>query len=541
MVGIGSIVFVYFIINSISTVTLISIREVPANDIIVDIEKAYALRRVGIYSPNFVEQIVHTFIPLDNYCVTSPNKGLCLYGSSPTKTNMVELATMMASRHTLHALSSYNKDSVSRIIGNDISRVLAKYRPNEIMKDTKSVVHFINNQLHYQKRDDKALMVPPSTNVIDNYSGIRLLPPTPPVDTIVKQINSNQIGFDYLSSIDLNLFLSAIFSSSDTSYPIADIQETLNHFDQLIVGQSVVALRYCSLNRQNSVLSQPCLAISTLFLQAPADNATTFSIYRLIPLPIIDNGDKYVYTNLPKLVGINSKDQTLIIWNDESYVKECTFTPFVQCQQMPVTTSLSKSLCLSQLFDNNQLTTSACKVIRSQNIDQGVMHIGSGIYLFYDVLQTQYCQIYSTSNELVETISINEAALVRMPCNNTILCTDVALTASSCTPRRVIVTPAFSLDIHNPPRFNIPIKNMTETLVSAYQLQLKKSMAILMAAFRSKQSSFKKIMSDFGEYILSAICLIFFMLFIYVIKMIKFTLQRQINKLTNFVLGSIRV
>jgi hypothetical protein len=62
-----------------------------------------------------------------------------------------------------------------------------------------------------------------------------------------------------------------------------------------------------------------------------------------------------------------------------------------------------------------------------------------------------------------------------------------------------------------------------------------------MAAFRSKQSSFKNIMSYFGEYILSAICLIFFMLFIYVIKMIKFTLQRQINKLTNFVLGSIRV
>ena len=30
-----------------------------------------------------------------------------------------------------------------------------------------------------------------------------------------------------------------------------------------------MALRYCSLSRQNSVLSQPCLAISTLFLQAP--------------------------------------------------------------------------------------------------------------------------------------------------------------------------------------------------------------------------------------------------------------------------------
>jgi hypothetical protein len=540
MVGIGNLFFVYFIINSISTVTLISIQEVPANDIIVDIKKAYALRRVGIYSPSFVEQIVHTFIPLDSYCVASPNKGVCLYGSSPTKTNMVELATMMTSHHTLNTLSSYNKDSVSRIISNDISRVLTKYRPNEIMKDTKSVVHCVNNQLHYQKSDDKALMVPPSTNVIDEYTGIRHLPLTPSIDIILKQINSNQIAFDYLSSIDLNLFLSAIFSSSGTSYPIADIQETLHHFDQLIVGQSVVALRYCSLNRQNSFLSQPCLAISTLFLEAPVNSATTFSIYRLIPLPIIDNGDKYVYTDLPKLVGINSKDQTIIMWDDESDVNECTFTPFVQCQQMPATTSLSKSLCLSQLFDNNQLTTSACKVIRSQNTDQGVMHIGSSIYLFYDVLRTQYCQISSTSNGLTETISINEAALVRMPCNKTILCMDAQLPASSCTPRRVLVTPAFPSNIRNLPRFILPIKNIAQTLVSVYQLQLEKSMTDFMTIFISKQSSFTKIMIGFGKYILSAIFFILLMIILFIIKNIKFTIPRQIKELATFVIDGVR-
>jgi len=41
------LVFLYFTINSIKTVSLLSMREQEKSDIIIDINKGYALRRIG--------------------------------------------------------------------------------------------------------------------------------------------------------------------------------------------------------------------------------------------------------------------------------------------------------------------------------------------------------------------------------------------------------------------------------------------------------------------------------------------------------------
>jgi hypothetical protein len=68
---------------------------------------------------------------------------------------------------------------------------------------------------------------------------------TSSIEIILKRIRSNAIGFEYLSGIDLKLFLTAIFTSIDTSYKISNIEDSLNTFAQLIVGQSVFGLRYC--------------------------------------------------------------------------------------------------------------------------------------------------------------------------------------------------------------------------------------------------------------------------------------------------------
>jgi hypothetical protein len=540
MIGVARLFFLYFIVNSIRIVLLVSIRELSTNDIIIDVNKGYTLRRLGAYSPNVVEQIVHTFIPLDDFCVASPKTDVCLYASLSKKINVVELATMMTSRQTVHTLSSYDSDSVSRLTGKDIIRVLMQHNPNEIIKNTKSIVHFVNNQFHYQKSDEKGLKAASPTNAIDNYFDIPRLRPTS-AEMIIKQISRNKISFEYLSQTDLELFLAAIFSTIDTSYTISNLQESLDTFVQFVVGQSVFALRYCSLDRQNSLSTQPCLAISTLLLQIPADGTSKYSIYRLIPLPIICNGHKYVYSNLPKVIGINYIDQTVIMWNDESDINECAFSPVVQCQKIPVSMSLSKSSCLSQLFDDNQLATSMCQVSRSQNIDQDVIYIDNGIWLFHNIHNTHYCQVYSTSNGLSETISITEAALIRIPCNRTITCMNVQLPASSCTQRRVIITPSFASYIRNLPSFILPINNMTQTIVSSYQLQLEHSMKEMITAFTSKQSRFERIMHDFATYILSVVCFIFFIIFIYIIKFIKYKVQREINNLESLVRDIISV
>jgi len=502
------------------------------NDITVDVNKGYALRRIGAYSFNMEEQVVHTFVPLNDFCVLSPKTDVCVYTSFSKAANVLELATMMKSRHMSHTISTYDKDSVSKIITTDISQILEHHHPDEVFRNTKSNVHFINNQFFYQTDGDKTLTAASSINTVDNYSDILHFRPKS-IDMIIKQINNNEISFEYLSHADLKLFLTAIFSTIDTSYTISNIQESLTAFTHFIVGQSIYALRYCALSRKHLLSSQPCLAISTLFLRIPTDRTSIYSIYRLIPLPIIFNDDTYIYSNLPKVIGINSIHQTLIMWNDPSDVDECTLLPIVQCQKIPFLIPLSKSSCLSQLFDDNKLITSACQVTRSQDIHKDIMEIDNGIWLFFNVREPYYCQVHSTLNGLVETISINEPAVVRISCEKKIVCTDLQISLKPCVQRRVIVTPSFTSKIPNISNFIIPIRSMSTTLLSTYQLQSEKSINDMIKLIKSKRSKFTQFIHDLGVYTLSGICFIIFTVILYIIKLIRYKLQREINNLKN--------
>ncbi len=47
MMDIERLVFLYLTINSIKTISLVSMRELEKIDIIIDINKGYALRRIG--------------------------------------------------------------------------------------------------------------------------------------------------------------------------------------------------------------------------------------------------------------------------------------------------------------------------------------------------------------------------------------------------------------------------------------------------------------------------------------------------------------
>lgn len=115
------------------------------DDVIVDINKGYALRGLGTYSPNVEEEIIHSFVPLSHFCIASPNADVCIYDSELKKTNVFELATIMTSRDTVHTLSSYNRGDVSKLIGKDISRILTQHHPYQIINNNNSTVHFIHN------------------------------------------------------------------------------------------------------------------------------------------------------------------------------------------------------------------------------------------------------------------------------------------------------------------------------------------------------------------------------------------------------------
>lgn len=539
MIQIGKIFYLYFTINLIKTALLVSIRELPKNDIIIDIVKGYTLRRIGKYSPYVVEQIIHSFIPLNQFCIASPTADICLYTSLSEKSNIVELATLITSNQSIHTSSSHDSENVSKSIGSDLIRVLEQHQ--DIVKNNKSIVHFIDNQFYYEKNDQKALTTESVTNDIDNYSSIIHLRHPTSVEILLKQINNNKIGYEFLSSTDLKLFLTAIFSTIDISYTVSNTQESLDIFTSLLIGQSVFLLRHCSFNKHNSLSSQPCIAISTLFSRTAIHDKSLFSVYSLTPLPTIINGDKYIYSNLPKIIGLNFIDQRLIMWNDNSDINQCTFLPVVRCQRTPISMPISKLPCLSQLFDVNQTLTTMCQVSRSQNIDQDVIYIDNNIWLFNNIRQTQNCYIYSTENELSETITINEPAIVSIPCDKKITCMDFQLPISSCTQHSAVIISGFGSNIQKLSHFILPIENITKTLSSSYNFQLEKSINESFSIFTSKQSIFKRIIHDFASYILSTIFLILLVMFLYILKLVRFKVQRELDSIESLVIEMINV
>jgi hypothetical protein len=161
------------------------------------------------------------------------------------------------------------------------------------------------------------------------------------------------------------------------------------------------------------------------------------------------------------------------------------------------------------------------------------MEIDNGIWLFFNVREPYYCQVHSTLNGLVETISINEPAVVRISCEKKIVCTDLQISLRPCVQRRVIVTPSFTSKIPNISNFIIPIRNMSTTLLSTYQLQSQKSINDVIKLIKSKQSKFKQFIHDLGVYTLSGICFIIFTVILYIIKFIRYKIQREMNNLEN--------
>lgn len=524
----------HFVINSITTVSSVSVASWSNENVIININKGYALRRVGIYSPDLTEEIVHTFIPLNHFCTASPETSVCLYASLRTKTSIISLATMIASHRAAQTLPFYNAERVSRLINQDIRRVLMQHNPEHILKSSKSMIHFVNNQFHYQNAQDNAITTKAMQNEIENYSDVDRLPQLP-AEIIRKQISSNKIGLQYLSKIDLRLFLAAVFSTIDNSYSVSDIEKSLDTFSKLIIGQCMFALRYCSFNHQNVSSSEPCLAISTLFLRSPTDTRAKFSIYSLIPLPVVHRDEVYIYSKLPHIIGINSVEQTIILWKEQRETEECLFSEVVQCRSVPVSFPLSKASCLTQLLDENQPDTKMCQVTKSTNIQEDVMRIDDGIWLFYNTPHAQQCQVYASSTDLTESISIIEPTIVTLSCNKTITCSDYQLPASPCLPHQSISIPRPTPYIRSRGRFLIPLRNMTRTIVAAYNSQSETTIENLMQTLNSKKSIFKKLFEDFLGYVVTFFSLILFLLFIYIFKFIKCKIERQIHSIESII------
>ena len=292
MVDSMRVLLFFFAMGVVQIATSISRRNLPDADLIVDIEKGYALERIGKYSPKLDEQLVHTFVSLNDVCVSSPTADVCAYATGLPKTNMLKLITMLAHRSTL---TSLNKDSVSRFIGRNLSQSVLHHRPERKLNEFQTLTHLINDESRLETNNEALLPlldsshnvhVPQQQQQQQEDQQIPRFSQTAPA-AILTQLNKQEIGLDFMNNNQMKAFLTAVFLAIDKSYVVSNIRESLAVFQQLTIAQSIFALRYCSLNPQQSKSQRPCLVVSTLFLRSSLDSASTYLVYWLILFPII--------------------------------------------------------------------------------------------------------------------------------------------------------------------------------------------------------------------------------------------------------------
>ena len=517
-------------INLIETTKFLSMLNTPKSDVIIDTNKAIGLQRIGTYASKLKEEIIHSIIPLHNLCIGSPSTDICLFTSRESYPSIVEVATILSSSDIINSLPRYDINQTSNFIRNDISRILRVHRLDKYIATKNSTIHLIDDQFHATNGIKKSLLYSSRFHIEDDKPDILQISPTP--STIVfRQIANNRIGFDFLTNAELISLLIAAVSTIDKSYQVTDLSASLNLFGQLIIAQSIYILRSCSNHQEHISFSHPCLIVSTLFLRPLIENNNVFSVYRLISLPTIVNGDKYMYSNLPEAISINTDDHTIVAWNTPPKKSQCLFSIFVYCENPPPSIRLSHSPCLSELFNDSTHIAGACQVTRSPAIQPHLMNIGSNVWLFFPTEDPIYCHKHPITSEFGNIISIKEPSIVRMPCGYPIKCTHAELSPVTCINRRVMMKSTAHGKYEELTIIPCSINNMTKQIISTYELKIKNSIKDILKDLQNDKQSIMTTFQKFGEIILSILFLVFFSLILFFIRWIKHMVQKRLNKL----------
>ena len=252
---------------SIRVAMFVSLKNLKNADVIVDIEKSYALRRIEIFFRRLEESIVHTFTIYVSSHQTQTHMYVC-HGFHKSQSIRI-----INTRHKFSQHTGYDKSIVWRLMGKNLSQFIKCYFSEKNAISYQSLVHVVNDQLHFEE-----ISLPPSSpsDILNYEQEIVHFTQTAPA-MILNQIHMNKISFNFITKND---FLTAIFSTIDKSYRLTDVYQSLGSFEQLIVAQSIFVSRECPLNQQD-ISPQQCFAISTLFLRP---SSSTYLVYHLIPL-----------------------------------------------------------------------------------------------------------------------------------------------------------------------------------------------------------------------------------------------------------------
>ena len=515
------------IVNFVSDTEELLALNLPTSDLIIDASKGFALQRLGLYSSELKEDLVHSVIPFGDLCTSSPMIEQCTVTSLPTSKALIELITIQPSYDIVSALPRFNERQISHLLGNDLARLLRIHRSKKFVADINSIVHLARDEFYSVNGTNIAIEMQPPSPFEDEQ--IRIPKMTESVQrTILRKVNEKRLGFDFLPDADMMSLFTAISASIDKSFQLHDIQEAYQYLSPLIIGQSVYLLRSCSaINTYNSN-SQPCFIVSTVFARPPTEHEDMPVVYRLIPLPVIVSEQRYEYSMMPEMIAIDIDDQKLMVWEQTPTKHECLFSIYVHCKHKPPVRHLSNSPCLSQLMDSDVIDSNSCQVIRTKDVSETPINIDDDVWLFAHNKKTMHCHISSITGESRRTISIKTPSIQRLPCRSMIKCDGVEFLSTACRSRTVSIKSLSGNDYLKLADDPWRTENMATHLQSIHDLTRKQLLETLSDEMQNDRPPMLRVVKEFYSLFVSIFLFLLLLLTLAFLRWIKMTVQKRV-------------
>ena len=494
----------------------------------VDVDKGIALQHIGIYSDKLDESIFHIFVPYDNLCVDSLSLEVCTY-TQAMNPDIINVGTIVPFSESMPTMN--RKENLSSIVLEDVRRIHSQHPVNRFMAKTKSIIYFIDDQFYIPDSIVKPATVDFSSST-SLYQRSRIHRPNNQAKLVLEQVVSNKVGYDFLSEEQLAEIMSLLITTQNGMIDATNTKETLKLFTSMIVGQAIHALKSCALGQHELPASTPsCLVVSTVLRRLPAESPSLYHVYHLIPLPILFKGEKYIYSNLPRIFGFNKIEKKFILWPEDNFSAACIVVKMIQCRSDPISISITEAPCLAELLSGDDSSISKCQVSKSKHSVPSILNIKDNVWYFYPHVETFQCELESAASATEDLLSINQPMVVTLPCGRPVRCSSIQLPATECGNTTVIRQSKYKSGSDSKFVRAMTMNNISHRLVSIYQASARKMLLELQSDIEISRPEIKKIYDQFGGLLASLATFTLFSIILFAMKVIRNRMARQVDRI----------
>ena len=498
---------------------ILTSRSVLTTELIVETKKGIVLQLIGTYYEKSDLSIFHTVIPVNDLCHRSSTLDVCEYVQS-NRPEIFEIATITS--HSKSSSLPYGKINISTILQQDIQRLFAAHRIDKFVEKSRSIMYFMNDKFYLAGYTERR-----SSNIsdisIDNSYQQSFHRINNVASLVLEQIFNNNVGFNFLNDEQIKELISIINLTQDMKLDLHNIESSKQLLVNMVLGQTFYALKSCSTTTSNDNADgdTKCLVVSTFFRKIYMHDSSNYQVYRLIPLPVRLNGSQYIYSNLPKLFGINTLDRKIMLWNNEEIIADCTFSTIIYCREAPITVLLSSLSCLNELLNTElDMQSNTCDVIRSNDNQLGLLNIANNVWYIYSHNILDDCNIDSILSSSIEKKILVHPFIVKLPCYSSIKCESIRVPSMICSNINIVVNPRqYRNKRQDLPSF-VSLPEIANRMISIYKSASKLTFTQMQNEMDFDRSFIQKIYHDFGNllvlifsYLFSIIVLLMFKIF----------------------------